>query len=143
MKLISHRGNVTGPDADNENRPSYIQSALTHYDCEIDVWLFDDWFLGHDGPQYKVDYAFLRQSGLWIHAKNPRALETLIVDNQINCFWHEHDRYTLTSHGFVWAYPGEISEAGNRTVTVMPEWNDTDISGFYGACTDYVKRYEQ
>lgn len=143
MKLISHRGNTTGPDDSIENHPDRIKSILNRYDCEIDVWFFDEWFLGHDGPQYKVDYDFLRLPGLWIHAKNTKALETLITDEQINCFWHEHDSYTLTSRGFVWAYPDETCEVGNRTVAVMPEWNNTDVSNFFGVCTDYVKRYEQ
>ena len=38
MKLISHRGNITGRQPDQENTPAYIESALATYDCEIDVF---------------------------------------------------------------------------------------------------------
>ena len=29
MILISHRGNIDGPNTDNENKPSYIASAIS------------------------------------------------------------------------------------------------------------------
>ena len=39
MKLISHRGNLEGPNPERENHPDYIYGALqAGYDVEIDVW---------------------------------------------------------------------------------------------------------
>ena len=77
MKLISHRGNITGPDAAQENNPDRILSVLRMgFDVEVDVWLIDDqFFLGHDCPQYKIDIPFLLQEGVWCHSKNISALE--------------------------------------------------------------------
>ena len=77
MKLISHRGNINGRDESRENHPEYIQSALDKgYDVEIDVWLtsYNQFYLGHDKPQYFVKSEFLEKDGLWCHAKNIDAL---------------------------------------------------------------------
>ena len=56
MRLISHRGNIKGPNPDQENRPWYIDEAILQgFDVEVDVWLVDDEIvLGHDFPQYYV-----------------------------------------------------------------------------------------
>jgi hypothetical protein len=141
MRVISHRGNLDGPDPAIENRPDHISTVLYDVDCEVDVWYTDAWYLGHDEPLYKIDYAFLNLPGLWLHAKNIQALEILLKDDKINCFWHDKDKYTLTSHGYVWAYPNEKTVYGNRTVAVLPEWHNTDATKYFGVCTDYVKRY--
>ena len=38
MILISHRGNINGPNPEMENNPEYIQKALDlGYDVEVDV----------------------------------------------------------------------------------------------------------
>ena len=39
MKIISHRGNLTGPDPKQENKPSQILKVLEKgYEVEVDVW---------------------------------------------------------------------------------------------------------
>jgi len=50
MILISHRGNVSGPNPKMENSPLFIQSALEQgFNVEIDVWYKDKkFYLGHD-----------------------------------------------------------------------------------------------
>ena len=60
MILISHRGNINGPNPSMENKPEYVLDAkLKGYDVEIDVWWKEDGFyLGHDEPQYKVSREF-------------------------------------------------------------------------------------
>ena len=66
MKLISHRGNTSGPATEKENSPSYIKDALDMgYDVEIDVWNINGiWFLGHDDPCYQIDFKFLNYAKL-------------------------------------------------------------------------------
>jgi hypothetical protein len=56
--LISHRGNVNGPNADKENHPDYIIQALQlGYNVEIDVWYTNNnWYLGHDNPVFEIKY---------------------------------------------------------------------------------------
>jgi len=107
MIVIAHRGNVFGPKPQKENSPDYISGALRlGYDVEIDVWYQNkQWYLGHDFPQYKVNLHFLKQKGLWCHAKNHQALLNMLKED-VHCFWHENDKVTLTSRGFMWALPG-------------------------------------
>lgn len=136
--MIAHRGNMNGPNPRNENKPSYIQQALDlGYDVEVDVWLVDGYpFLGHDDPKWPVDDAFLKKERLWCHAKNREALEFLVATGT-NCFWHEDDKYTLTSKGVIWAYPGQ--PAGPLGVQVMPErTRDGPDENAWGICSDYV-----
>lgn len=144
MILISHRGNLDGRIPELENSPHYIYEALLRgYDCEIDVRLVGtEWYLGHDEPQYKIDYEFLLDPRLWIHCKNHQALEYLILDERVNCFWHEEDQYTLTSHGYIWAYPGCAVTPVSNAICVLPELNNQDVSPFIGVCTDQIIKYE-
>ena len=106
MILIAHRGNLLGPKPSLENHPSYIMKAiLSGYDVEIDVWwVKDNFYLGHDSPDYKIDKNFLSNRHLWCHAKNFAALGKL-EDIGSHYFWHEEDDYTITSNGFIWTYP--------------------------------------
>ena len=42
MFFISHRGNISGPNKEYENKPEYIKKALTMgFDCEIDDFIED------------------------------------------------------------------------------------------------------
>ena len=108
MRLIAHRGNFCGRIKGEENKPEYILSAIREgYDAEVDVWLQDGIYLGHDYPEYECDLDFLlkNHSRLWIHCKNIHALNHLSEIPSLNVFWHEKDAYTLTSQGFIWTYP--------------------------------------
>ena len=61
MKLISHRGNLFGPNPELENQPQYIKNVIqSGYDCEIDVrYIHGKYYLGHDFPQYIIDISFI------------------------------------------------------------------------------------
>tara|TARA_A100001515_G_C4557956_1_gene205634 strand:+ start:105 stop:536 length:432 start_codon:yes stop_codon:yes gene_type:complete len=139
--LISHRGNVSGRNINKENRPDYIKDALrAGYHVEIDVWLVDDkFFLGHDRPEYEIGVSFLEIPEVWCHAKNLDALITML-DLGIHCFWHEKDTVTLTSKGYIWAYPGMQKIRGS--IAVMPEINNDDTSECLGVCSDYISTYK-
>lgn len=142
-RIIAHRGNVYGPNEDKENSPDYVLEALAlGYEVEIDVWrVSGDFFLGHDTPKYKVEESFLENDKFWCHAKNKEALDVMILNKNIHCFWHQEDDYTLTSRGFVWAYPGKQSQG--RSVCVMPERTDgIDTSSFECICTDFCENYK-
>jgi len=147
-RLIAHRGLISGPDKSLENKVKTIDKAITlGYDVELDVWFKDQsFFLGHDRPLDKIPDSFLinRRQNLWIHAKNPEALQALVelsIDYpDINFFWHENDQYTLTSLGVPWIYPSiKIIRSG---IVVMPEtfMDLRDIKNFKysGICSDYI-----
>ena len=139
MKIISHRGNLHGPDPTKENTPQYILNALEQgIDCEIDLWLVDDsLYTGHDEPKNLISREFIYDERLWIHAKNLEALHFL-NKTCLHYFWHEKDRYTLTSKNYIWTYPGE--ETCDRSIIVQLDSVNNVPMGCYGICTDYVSK---
>ena len=140
--LIAHRGNMNGINHNKENHPEYIKAALSKgYYVEIDVWKINsELFLGHDKPQYKISKEFLQNEKLWCHAKNIEAL-SFMKDNNIHCFFHNNDDYTLTSRGYIWAYIGK--EVDKNTICVLPEKNEQkiDFNNCLGICSDYICLY--
>ena len=148
MIFISHRGNLTGSNKNLENTPLQIQKVLNlGYDCEIDVWFIDNnYFLGHDEPKYKISKHTLTQTKLWCHAKNFFALEQMLKDN-IHCFWHENDDYTITSKGYIWTNTGK--SLGKKSVLVDLNAQVLNAPGYdinlssldkpiKGICSDYI-----
>ncbi len=141
MILISHRGNLEGKKGNLENHPDYIEEAKKKgFDVEIDVWFIkNNFFLGHDEPQFKVDSKFLEDHKLWCHSKNSDALREL---SKLNChyFWHNTDDYTITSKGFIWIYPGKpILKNG---ICVMPEKIINMNIDCKGICSDFIESYK-
>lgn len=136
MIFISHRGNLTGKAGEEwENHPDYINEALNKkFNVEIDVWFIkNNFFIGHDEPKYKIQDSFLKNKFLWCHAKNEEALEVLL-NRKLHCFWHETDKYTITSKGYIWCYPG--SPALHNSIIL--EWNNK-ISDFYYSSINIIK----
>ena len=122
MKIIAHRGLVNGPNKELENNPETISKAIEKgFDVEVDVWKIDDnWFLGHDELKYKINFSYLENERLWVHAKNIRALKKLIeIGENINFFWHQDDDVSITSKNFIWTTLGK--ELTSISVCVMPE----------------------
>lgn len=149
MILISHRGNIGGRLESYENEPNYIDKAIKEeFDVEVDVWYINTeqfgWglFLGHDGPQYAVDFSWFieRLPKLWIHCKN---IESVLFFKEcgydVNYFWHEEDTITLTSKNYIWAYPGK--QPIKNSIAVMPELFNDDITKCLGICSDYISNY--
>lgn len=147
LNLIAHRGLIKGPSKTLENQPHNIRATLEQgYDCEIDLWVFDDrLYLGHDGPQFNVTQAFIENPKFWIHAKNLEAFYWL-TDTQLTYFWHENDKFTLTSNGYIWSYPEQ--DLTNRSIRLMPEWADPGLTTVkenvcYGVCSDYILKINE
>lgn len=151
MKLISHRGNLHGPEEKFENSPLKIDSVLEQgYDCEVDLWAVKsvngpiNLFLGHDSPDYLINEEWLniRKSQLWIHCKNILALSLLSESkNDLNFFWHDTDKYTITSHSFIWVYPE--NPVPSNGVLVLPERNHSNFNELknlhiHGVCSDFI-----
>lgn len=144
MILIAHRGNTKGPNKNLENTIKHIESAISNgFDVEIDIWgLNNDLYLGHDAANTKVDSSWLElhSGSLWIHCKNSVAL-SIMSNSKHNYFFHHTDAYTITSKGYVWAYPGS-PPAGKSTIAVMPESfkgnSNINLHGYAGICSDFV-----
>lgn len=149
MFYIAHRGNLLGPNPEQENSPDYIDSAIEeNFHVEIDLWSENGTlFLGHDNPTYEISWRWLRQRKyfLWVHCKNYEALSFCVKDKTLDYFFHNIDDYTITSKGYIWIYPGK-PEVENG-ICVLPEWNsDLDNMVFdsklVGICSDYIQKYK-
>lgn len=144
MLLIAHRGNITGPNPELENSILYVEYALSQgYAAEIDLRVIDHKiYLGHDEPQYEIGLAWLmaNKHHLWVHCKNAAAIEICQRTN-LHYFWHQEDDYTVTSLGYIWAYPGK-EPPSEKTITVLPElhWNMDEYKNHttMGVCSDFV-----
>lgn len=142
MFLIAHRGNTHGIDRHRENSPKYIQEALDQgYHVEIDVrYINNKWFLGHDEPQYEIQFNYLKNDKFWCHAKNLEALDIMLKTPDIHCFWHQTDDYTITSNNIIWAFPGKkITE---NSIAVLPETYYKTLPKCLGVCSDLVYLYK-
>ncbi len=143
MIVIAHRGNLEGPSGDLENDPKHVQKAINQgFQAEIDLWYFKKrvWS-GHDLPRHRLTWGFLFRNKyhLWCHAKNGEALAWLL-NEQFNCFWHQGDAYTLTSDGYIWAYPNVEIPEGARGIRVAQ--SQEIVTGCTGVCTDYPLLYK-
>ena len=140
--LISHRGNLSGRIPEQENNPSYINEALDKgFNVEIDVWYENsNWYLGHDKPMYKIEFDYLKNNKLWCHAKNLEALEGMIADDKIHCFWHQEDDLTLTSRNIFWVYPGK--PYNHNSICVLQNVNDKISGKVLGICSDFIVNYK-
>jgi hypothetical protein len=146
MILISHRGNISGPNPEQENHPDYIWTAMqAEYDVEVDVWFENGKFmLGHDEPQYEFPFELIQNhySKLWLHCKNIDALSKLNeldpVGSKLNYFMHESDLGVLTSRNYIWS-----TALFERSILVMPEiFNKEPNEKTLGVCSDYIEKYK-
>ena len=95
--------------------------------------------LGHDQPQYDIDYEFLRQDGIWCHAKNMTSFYNMSKDKDIHCFSHDQDEVALTTKGYFWSVWG--NQLTKKSICVMPPQNEELPSYIAGVCSDYVEDY--
>lgn len=148
MILISHRGNLRGRSV-FENIPGFVDDALdAGYDAEIDMFVNEKGiYLGHDFPMSKIPFKWLleRRSRLWVHCKNFEALSLMNnAEENFTYFWHQDDKYTITSNGYIWAYPGE-PVGTMKSIVVLPEvkYSDAELIRMnpYGICSDFIHNY--
>ena len=135
MIFISQRGNVNGKDEKLENNPSHVYQLSKKYQVEIDLWVArGNLYLGHDYPvaKYKIDTSFLNKN-LWIHCKNIEACD-FMSKTKHNWFWHENDKMTMTSKGYIWCFPHIYLENG---ITVMSGMGIPSVK-VKGICTDFL-----
>lgn len=150
MITISHRGNLNGPIPDKENRPSYIDCAIQlGYDIEVDIrYINDEFWLGHDEPQYKIELTWmkLRKEKIWYHCKDLNStIKLLELDEGFKFFCHSSDDFVLTSTGHVWVH--DLSKKINNKC-VIPLLSIGEIDAYiladeFAVCTDYVNHLKK
>jgi hypothetical protein len=154
MNIIAHRGNLFGPNAQDENKISYLSDALKNgFDVEVDVRYFprlngyfaihdsSAWIREEDNEAYRLEEDFLLDNRVFCHAKDP---ESLLYLREIGAhfFWHQDDQYTTTSKGLVWCLPG--AKMIKDSICVLPERGFSgDISGCSAICTDYAFSFKR
>jgi hypothetical protein len=75
-----------------------------------------------------------------IHCKNIDSLLFLkLQNNSFNFFWHENDTISLTSIGYIWAYPGK--QPIPNSIAVLPELHNDKIKECIGICSDEISKY--
>jgi len=155
MKIISHRGNIRGPEPERENEPSYIDEAIAlGFDVEIDIRYIGPlpgslpevggaFYLGHNTPDYLVDVKWLRtrKDTLWIHCKNlDAAYELMRADLELRCFCSISDPFCFITQDFLWLNDLEVEPKDN---CIVPLLSTDDLKGYrfmgkpWGVCTDY------
>jgi len=150
MKLISHRGNIIGPNPNRENSPSYIDTAISAgYEVEVDINYIDGvFYLGHDTPDYEISEQWIikRKSNIWFHCKNLDAATHLSkISNsfqplEIQFFCHTSDAYVLTSTNHIWVHDLKMNLSDR---CIIPLLSDLDVKNYnntpvYAVCTDYI-----
>jgi hypothetical protein len=75
---------------------------------------------------------------------NPKyILEALkaMVKEDIHCFWHQNDDYTLTSEGYIWTYPNK--QVTDMSIQMCFNGNFEDIHDIAaGVCSDWIGNYK-
>lgn len=107
-EIISHRGNLDGPNKERENHPDYLEAAFNKgYGIEFDVWYVNgEWALGHDEAQYSVPFDYLLKLGQpvdsydyvsfpksWMHLKNLEAVQEMLLMNDYGRLRKSKDDY--------------------------------------------------
>lgn len=139
MKIVSHRGNINGPNKLLENSPNQIDVALSmNFYVEVDLRIKNNSFwLGHDKPEYLVDESWLlkRKDYLLVHCKDLDTLNYLSEKtSDLNWFYHTYEDVVLTSKGWPWCYPGVYLSNG---ITVIQDNSTSLLKKVKGVCTDY------
>jgi hypothetical protein len=166
--IISHRGNLKGPEPTFENKISFLKDALSRgYYIEIDVRVKDEnFYLGHDDPKEMLGsfLDFSSEENIYIHCKDIRSFLMMreYYPKSI-IFSHNTDNAVLTSNRKLWIHPKTLPylfeefQAGklenhliSNAIAVLPEsqklWYNVDaikfLRKFWGICTDHPIDYE-
>jgi hypothetical protein len=141
-RVISHRGNLTGPEPERENTLSFIDEAIAAgFDVEIDVRCLDEkFYLGHDGPDRPVTHDWLsdRREHLWIHCKNLTAYAVLAKAG-FQCFCHNDDPFVAVSTGHIWLHDLGLGVTEQCIIPLINREETLTYSDYepHGICTDY------
>lgn len=99
FKVYAHRGN-TLENPYVENYPGLITETLARFGAEVDCWSRQNQFwLGHDHPQYAVSLEFLRKSSILVHAKTIKTFLDLSSAGGVHAFFQEKDDICVTTKG--------------------------------------------
>ena len=142
MIVYSHRGNLKGPNDKYENHPAYIDEAIQEgLPVEIDLrWSDENFFLGHDFAQYKIDkeWLFARKENILIHCKE---ISPILNLSNFHFFCHSNDDFVITSNGYIWIHNLNIILNSSRVIIplMITDLIQThcQIKSVFSICTDF------
>lgn len=144
MKIISHRGNLNGPDETIENTECAIDHAISlGFDVEIDLRYYHGaFYLGHDEPQYQITLEWIhnRRHFLWIHCKD---LDSFAVSpGSWNKFCHTQDPVVAVLPNKMWVHDLNLELNWKCIIPLLSredifEFDLKRLKDCYGVCTDY------
>jgi glycerophosphoryl diester phosphodiesterase len=153
--VISHRGNINGPDPLNENKIESIVLCIEKYSLNVEIDIHvkqDDIYLTHDDivcnsltdEEKKILIRY--KDYLWIHCKNIEAISFMSkFYPEFNYFGHSNDDFVLTSKGYIFTKPSKAM--GSNIICVMPEMVENITNDIIYSCkgilTDYPLKYEK
>lgn len=147
--IVSHRGNLTGPDIKYENTIGQVMYALSFgFFVEIDVWKLEgeDFFrMGHDKPRLgeAIPLNFLEDEKLFCHCKNEEAYQFLKNNDKVKAFQHE-DEPLVHIKNFKWLHSSNNSKPDNSIKVILGEINEIEsLKCYTGICTDYPLRLRE
>lgn len=160
MRIISHRGNLDGPNPSYENHPEYINGAISNgFKVEVDLWetvgdATGAFYLGHDEPIHKL---FEFSYDHIYHCKDLRTflyMDSLGIYPKFEFFYHTEEAIVHTSYNWRWIHPNFLRVASlvkrpeklNKSIAVLPEQTDLtneELMRFGGICTDYPLQYKE
>ena len=141
--IISHLGNINGPEPERENTFSYIQAARKAgwHVCMRVIFRYGKFLLPHANGYDVIQPAFLARQHYWSCALSPETVDALCEINA-HCFLAAAEHPTLTSAQFVWTPPPHYLTP--RAIALFPEagpenWLSTSEPA--GVCSDYPAQY--
>lgn len=144
MRLISHRGNIIGPNPNRENTPSYIDCAIGgSYDVEVDIsYINDKFYLGHDEPNIEISETWMlkRKDNIWFHCKNISAAAKLSEMGNFKYFCHTNDQFSLISTSHIWVHDLNLKLDHKCVIPLLCHADVKNYNGefVYAICTDYI-----
>ena len=72
-----------------------------------------------------------------VKALNEAIYQCMLEDKNIHCFFHQDDDVTLTSKGYIWTYPNNMTSKKSVIVSLGPERPSEEC---FGICSDYVQK---
>ena len=146
MKIISHRGNLNGPNSCRENSPEAIFRASSYgYNVEVDLWIINNCFyFGHDIPKYKITKDFIEKisNNTFFHIKCCIEAE---LSTKLNYFIQNEEPQVITSAGQIWCHSSYPIFNWKSILTLSETQNiflDEKLNKCYGICTDYPNKWK-
>lgn len=141
IEIISHRGNLIGPNPDLENKPTQIELASKFFIVEVDIRkIKNEYFLGHDFPQHCVSLEWLNKhkSRLFLHCKNNEAYSCNKL-TEFHRFVHENENTVVCSKGYIIKHPN--FKPVENSYNMMPEISEYEtietVLKSKAVCTDF------